>query len=80
MSETEVEVSEVGDGRELPLEESLVGSTITENVGFWSGVGAVGCGDPGGAAGGIGTVGVWVGELDLGGVSLCLHSRRGNLT
>jgi hypothetical protein len=64
MSETEAEASETGDGCKLPFEESLVSSAITENVGHWSGVAAVSRGDPGGAAGSVGTVGVWVGEFD----------------
>ena len=72
MSKTEAEVSETGDGCKLPFEESLVSSAITENVGHWSGVAAVDRGDPGGAADGVGTVGVWVGEFDWRGVSWCL--------
>lgn len=37
---------------------------LAGDVGHWSGVGAVGCGDPGSVADRVGTVGVGVGEVE----------------
>ena len=65
MRKAESEAGEVGDRGELPLEE-LGGDVggLAEDVGHRSSVGAVGCGDPGCVADGVGTVGVGVGEVD----------------
>jgi hypothetical protein len=73
MRKAESEAGETSNRRKLPLEK-LCGDVggIAEDVGHWSGVGAVGCGDPGSVADRVGTVGVGVGEVDYVGISSCL--------
>lgn len=65
MSKAESEAGEVGDRGELPLKK-LGGDVggLAENVRHRSGVGAIGCSDPGSVADGVGTIGVGVGEVD----------------
>ena len=73
MRKAESEAGEISDRGKLPLEKlgGDVGA-IAEDVGLWSGAGAVGCCDPGSVADRVGTVGVGVGEVDYVGISSCL--------
>ncbi len=73
MRKAESEAGETSNRGKLPLEK-LGGDVggLAEDVGDWSGVGAVRCGDPGSVADRVGTIGVGVGEVDYVEVSSCL--------
>lgn len=73
MRKAESEAGETSDRGKLPLEKLGGGvGGLALDVGHWSGVGAVGCGDPGSVADRVGTVGVGVSEVDYVGISSCL--------
>ena len=80
MRQAESEAGETSDRGKLP-QEKLGGDVggLAGDVGHWSGVGAVGCGDPGSVADRVGTVGVGVGEVDYVGISSCLYSGEKDL-